>query len=381
MREISKSCQIRRVGYDDEVMRDLAILLIHLILTITRLLGPGGARSVVAESLLVKHQLLILNRSRQRAPILRPIDRFIVGLFAILIRSTRLLRSAIVLRPSTILRSHRTLVNRKYRLLFTPKTRGKPGPRGPSPELVSAIVEMKRRNPNFGYQRIADQISLVFGIEIDKDVVRRVLAKQYRPEPGSNGPSWLTFLGHSKDSLWSVDLFRCESLILKSHWVMVVMDQYTRRIIGFAVHAGVIDGPTVCRLFNSIFGGAKSPRYLSSDNDPLFRFRQWNANLRILEVMEVKTVPYVPLSHPFVERLIGTVRREYLDQVPFWTARDLERKLLLYKEYYNRDRVQRGLDGTPPNEQGGSVHRKVARLDDYRWEKRCRGLYQLPAAA
>ena len=123
MREISKSCQIRRVGYDDEVMRDLAILLIHLILTITRLLGPGGARSVVAESLLVKHQLLILNRSRQRAPILRPIDRFIVGLFAILIRPTRLLRSAIVLRPSTILRSHRTLVNRKYRLLFTPKTR------------------------------------------------------------------------------------------------------------------------------------------------------------------------------------------------------------------------------------------------------------------
>ena len=95
---------------------------------------------------------------------------------------------------------------------------------------------MKRRNPNFGYQRIADQISLVFDIEIDKDVVRRVLAKHYRPEPGTNGPSWLTFLGHSKDSLWSVDLFRCESLILKSHWVMVVMDQYTRRIPKIVLH-------------------------------------------------------------------------------------------------------------------------------------------------
>ena len=65
---------------------------------------------------------------------------------------------------------------------------------------------MKRRNPNFSYQRIADQISLVFDIEIDKDVVRRVLAKHYRPEPGSNGSSWLTFLGYSKDSLWSVEL-------------------------------------------------------------------------------------------------------------------------------------------------------------------------------
>ncbi len=363
------------------MIRDLVILFIHLVVTVGRLFGPGGARSVVAESLLVKHQLLILNRSRMRAPDLRPADRLIVGLCAILIRPTRLLRSAIVLKPSTILSFHRTLVKRKYRLLFTPKTGGKPGPRGPSPELASAILEMKRRNPNFGYQRIADQISLVFDIEIDKDVVRRVLARHYRPEPGSNGPSWLTFLGHSKDSLWSVDLFRCESLILKPHWVMVVMDQFSRRIIGFAVHAGVLDGLIVCRMFNTITSGSMPPRYLSSDNDPLFQFRQWNANLRILEVMEVKTVPYVPLSHPFVERLIGTVRREYLVQVPFWSAADLERKLLLFKEYYNRDRVHRGLDGAPPDAQSGRTERKLARLDDYRWKKHCSGLYQLPIAA
>ncbi len=235
-------------------MRDLAILLIHLLVTIARLFGPGGAQSVVAESLLVKHQLLIFNRSRARAPSLRPTDRVIVGLCAILMRPTRLLRSAIVLKPSTILSFHRALVKRKYRLLFTPKTRGKPGPKGPSPELISAIIEMKRRNPNFGYHCIADQISLVFDMEIDKDVVRRVLANHYRPEPGSNGPSWLTFLGHSKDSLWSVDLFRCESLILKSHWVMVVMDQFSRRIIGFAVHAGVLMGPqcAVCSIASSV---------------------------------------------------------------------------------------------------------------------------------
>jgi len=370
-----------RFGYDDSVMRHLAILFIHLIVTIARLLGPGGARSVVAETLLVKHQPLIINRSRERAPPLRPTDRLIAGLCAILMRPTRLLRSAIVLKPSTILSFHRTLVRRKYWLLFTPKNRGKPGPIGPSPELISAIVEMKRRNPSFGYQRIADQMSLVFEIELDKDVVRRVLAKHYRPKPGSNGPSWLTFLGHSRDSLWSVDLFRCESLALKSHWVMVVMDQFSRRIVGFAVHAGVLEGPAVCRMFNGIIGSTESPSYLSSDNDPLFVFHRWQANLRILEVTEVKTVPYVPLSHPFVERLIGTIRREYLDQVPFWSALDLERKLLLFKEYYNRDRVHRGLDRTPPYEKSGIADRRVARLDDYRWKKHCRGLYQLPIAA
>ena len=363
------------------MIRDLALLFIHLVVTVARLLGPGGTRSVVAESLLVKHQLLILNRSRTRAPVLRPSDRLIAGLCATFMRPTRLIRSAIVLKPSTVLSFHRTLVKRKYRLLFTPKTRGKPGPSGPSPELVSAILEMKRRNPNFGYQRIADQISLVFDIQIDKDVVRRVLARHYRPQPGSDGPSWLTFLGHSKDSLWSVDFFRCESLILKSHWVMVVMDQFSRRIVGFAVHAGTLDGPAVCRLFNSIISGSRPPRYLSTDNDPLFLFRQWSANLRILDVTEVKTVPYVPLSHPFVERLIGTVRREYLDQVPFWSARDLERKLVSFQDYYNKDRAHRGLDGAPPDEQGEITDRKIARLGGYRWEKRCRGVYQLPVAA
>ena len=357
------------------------MLFIHLVVTVARLLGPGGTRSVVAESLLVKHQLLILNRSRARAPDLRPSDRLIVGLCAILMRPTRLLRAAIILKPSTILSLHRTLVKRKYRLLFTPKSRGKPGPKGLSPELISAILEMKRRNSNFGYQRIADQISLVFNVEIDKDVVRRVLARHYRPEPGSNGPSWLAFLGHSKDSLWSVDFFRCESLILKSHWVMVIMDQFSRRIVGFAVHAGTLDGPTICRMFNRIVSGSGAPQYLSSDNDPLFLFHQWNANLRILDVTEVKTVPYVPLSHPFVERLIGTVRREYLDQVPFWSTRDLERKLMSFQEYYNKDRAHRGLDGSPPDEKGSILDRNIARLDDHRWQRHCRGLYQLPIAA
>ena len=114
---------MRCFGYDDSVMRDLALLFIHLLVTISRLFGPGGARSVVAESLLVKHQLLILNRSRARAPDLRPTDRLIAGLCATFMRPTRLLRSAIVLRPSTILSFHRALVKRKYRLIFTPKNR------------------------------------------------------------------------------------------------------------------------------------------------------------------------------------------------------------------------------------------------------------------
>ncbi len=119
-------------------MRDLAILLIHFLTTVARLLGPGGARSLVAESLVLRQQLLILNRRRERAPNLKLTDRLIAALCCEWIGSTRLRRVAIVLKPATILAFHRALVQRKYQLLFAPKRRGIPGPKGPSAELVAA---------------------------------------------------------------------------------------------------------------------------------------------------------------------------------------------------------------------------------------------------
>src|SRR5208283_271122 len=297
-------------------MRQVSVLFIHFISSLARLLGLGGVRSLVAESLLLKHQLLILNRSRKRSPNLSAQDRILAGLLALLVRPTRLLRSAIALKPSTLLGLHKALSKQKYRMLFSPNRRRKPGPKGPSTELIHAVIEMKQRNSHWGCPRIAQQITLAFHIQIDKDVVRRILAHHYRPGQHSDGPSWLTFLGHMKDSLWSMDLFRCESATLRTHWVLVVMDQHSRRIIGFGVHAGTVNGVALCRMFNrAIRGQPRLPNYLSSDNDPLHRFHQWQANLRILEVVEIKTVPYIPLSHPFVERLIGTIRREYLDVV------------------------------------------------------------------
>ena len=309
-------------------MRDPIILLVHLIATLARLMGPGGLRSVVAESLLVKHQLLILNRSRHRAPNLRVSDRILAGVCALFMRPARVFRSAIVLRPSTILNFHRTLRQRKYRLLFSPKRR-RTGPKGPPKDLVDAIVDMKRRNPRWGCPRIAQQIALAFAVDIDKDVVRRVLAT------------------------------------------------YTRRIVGFGIHAGTVDGRALCRMFNHAIRGLSRPKRLSSDNDPLYRFHQWCANLRVLQVTEVKSVPYVPLSHPFVERLIGTLRRECVDQLLFWSASDLEDKLVAFQDFYNAHRAHASLDGRTPV----PIRKDVARLDRYRWDEHCRGLYQTPIAA
>ena len=188
---------------------------------------------------------------------------------------------------------------------------------------------------------------------MNKDVVRRILATRYTPKPDAAGPSWLTVLGHAKDSLWSVDLFRCESAVLRAYWVLVVMDQYTRRIVGFGVHRGAVDGVGLCRMFNRATRGHTPPKYLSSDHDRLFQFHRWQANLRVLDVEEIKTVPYAPLSHPFVERLIGTIRRECLDRTLFWTAADLEMKLFEFQRYYNGYRAHAGLDGRPPASTSG----------------------------
>src|SRR5690348_14038850 len=150
-------------------MREWLILVAHLIVTLIKVAAPGGARSVVAESLILKHQLLILNRSRKRAPKLGVIDRVLLGLGTLLLSPRRLMKVAVVIRPTTLLRFHRALVRRKYRQLFSSRSRGRPAPKGPSDEQIALILEMKRRNPRWGCPRIASQIAYAFGIEIDKD--------------------------------------------------------------------------------------------------------------------------------------------------------------------------------------------------------------------
>jgi putative transposase len=97
-------------------------------------------------------------------------------------------------------------------------------------------------------------------------------------------------------------------------------------------------------------------------------------------VEPIKTVPYVPLSHPFLERLIGTIRRECLDWTLFWTATDLEMKLLDFQRYFNGHRTHAGLGGLTPQPCPGE-DRAPANVRRYRWRLHCGGLYQTPIAA
>src|ERR1700730_4986873 len=336
-------------------MGELFILIAHLLITLAKLARSGGLGAVAAESLAVKHQLLVMKRAQRRAPNLTSWDRLVLGVCALLVSPQRRSKMAVILKPSTLLCFHHALVKRKYRLLYSPRKRRRRGPKGPPKELIGAVIEMKRRNPRFGYRKIAEHIAIGLGVEINPDVVRRILTRHYRPVSGGGGPSWLTVIGHAKDSLWSVDFFRCESILLKSYWIIIVMDVFTRRIIGFGVAAADLDGSVICRMFNRAIAKKTPPRCLSSDHDPLFRFHRWLANLRVLEVDEIKAIPCPPRSHAFVERLVGTVRREYLDRTLFWNQSDLERKLENYKAYYNQHRCHSGLAGS----YAGSTERRA----------------------
>lgn len=360
-------------------MNELLIYISSFIHAYLKTLQPGGTKALAAENAALRHQLAILTRGKKRAPNTELRDRILLGLMIDLVSSKRIEKIAAILKPKTLLKFHKDLVNKKYHEIYSRKTKRKPGPKGLSKEIKQAIAEMKQQNPSFGCRKIAQMINHYFNQNISHQQVYRILIHYDLIGP-DDGPSWLSFLGNIKDSLWSVDFFRCESATLKSHWVMVVMDQYTRKIVGFSVNKGSLTGADACRMFHEIAKHNKLPKRLSSDNDAVFQFNRWQANLRILDIEEIKTIPDAPKSHPFVERLIGTVRREYLDNVLFWNSHDLQKKLDRFKRYYNENRTHYSLEKDTPTSMAGNISKMPLNLKNFSWQKHCNGLFLTPAA-
>ena len=232
----------------------------------------------------------------RRAPNLTSWHRLVLGVCALLASPKRLSKMAVILKPSTLLRFHHALVRRKYRLLYSPRKGRRPGPKGPSKELIGVVIEMKRRNPRLGCRKIAEQISRAFAVEINKDVVRRILVQHYRPVPGGDGPSWLTVIGHAKDSLWSVDFFGANRFCSKatghgrdgclhpSHHRLWRRSGESRR------YRHLPDVQSRDREADTCRGASLS------DHDPLFRFLI-SGSLRIfvcLKLMRSKPFPVTP---------------------------------------------------------------------------------------
>ena len=189
-------------------------LLIHFIVTLIKLSKPGGVKVVMAETQAMKQQLIVMNRGKRRAPKLTSFDRIFFGLMAFIMGEKRLHKVSVILKPATILKFHKALVQRKYRGLFSNKARGKPGRKPRDKALIELVIEMRQRNPGVGYGRIAMQIYEAFGIEISRFAVGRILRQNWCRIPPGEGPSWLTFIGHMKDSLWSRSAVPCRPVSL-----------------------------------------------------------------------------------------------------------------------------------------------------------------------
>ena len=151
----------------------------YLVSLTTKLLKHNGMKAVMAQNLLLKQQLFVLTRSRKRAPNLSSFDRFFLGLWSTFLDPRRIKRVAVLVQPSTLLKFHQAMVKRKYRLLYSSPNRKKPGPKGPSQDLIELVLEMKRRNPNFGCIKIADQIAKTFALPLNKEMVRRILTTSH----------------------------------------------------------------------------------------------------------------------------------------------------------------------------------------------------------
>ena len=362
-------------------MLKIAEKILELVCLLLKIRKAGGAFSLVAEVLLLRQQLLVLSRGKKKCPALKTSDRLIMGLCTLVMTPKRIGKSAIAVTASTLLDFHRALVTRKYSRLYSKKNASKPGPKGPSKDLIKLVVETKERNPSYGCPRIALLVGSVLGAAIDEETIRRILNRHYRPLPGK-GPSWLLPIGNSHNKLWSMDLFRLESVFLRSFWVMIVMDQFTRKIIGFSVHQGTVNGGTICCMLNKIAAGKSWPKHLSTDNDPLFEYWLWKANLENnYHIDEIKTVPHCPWSHPFVERLIGSCRREFTDHVLFWSEADLQAKLEVFQEYFNSYRVHYSHAGKTPSEMVGDRRLATIDLHNFKWKPVCGGMYETPVAA
>ena len=348
-------------------MTAVVITLPHLVVTAAKLCGPGGVRAVIAENLLLRQQLIVLSRPRQRAPNLTSSERVLCGLESIFLRPGRIHKVAIGVRPSTLLAFHQALVRRKYRRLFSSSRRHrKPGPKGPNEALIRAIVELKSRNPRFGCPRMARIISRTFGVDIDKNVVYRVLSKHYRPSPGGAGPSWRSFIGHMADSLWSVATFPYEPILLHSYWVRVVLYHCTRGREGLCGNARDRECELAVQKFSS-----------SCIDEPFYEeMRRWHMRHGV-DVIDLEPPRIRGPAFILEQRvMISTEMPRCVS-----SANGLAEHAAEAGADYHAACRSASFEGNAPFRVAVGSTLARAELDDVRWASPSRGLVQLPMAA
>ena len=319
-------------------------------------------RDLMLENLALRQQLMVLQRATPK-PRLKAADRF---LWVLLQRCwSNWQRVLVLVQPQTVVGWHRL----GFRLLWRCKSRARVGRPGLDHEMVSLIRQMWTSNPTWGSKRIQAELAKL-GISMSDSTVRK-----YRPRSRRHHQTWKSFLQNHAKELVSVDFFTVPTATFRLLYVFLVLAHERRKVL----HFNVTNSPSAAwtaQQLTEAFPYCKPPRYVLRDRDSIYGL-QFEARATALGLEQKRIAPRSPWQNPFVERLIGSIRRECLDHVLVLHARHLHRVLTEYFQYYHRHRPHRALDQdcpqprpTEPPEQGkiialplvGGLHHRYTRL-------------------
>ena len=312
----------------------MLIALTTLLATVSSTFRSRAALEL--ENLALRHQIGVLQRSARKRPKLTSRDRL---LWICLSRLWSDWRSALaIVQPETVIAWHRA----SFRLFWTWKVRhGQPGRPVISHEVRDLIRRMCRENPSWGAPRIHGEL-LKLGIDIGESSVRKCMVRGRKPP----SQTWRTFLENHAQQLVSIDFFTVSTLRFQVLYVFLVLAHDRRRILHFNVTAHPTAEWTGQQL-REAFPFEQLPRYLLRDRDAIFGddFRE---QVRDLGIREVLSAPRSPWQRAYVERVIGSIRRECLDHVIVFHESSLRRTLHSYFDYYHRSRTHLSLGKDSP---------------------------------
>jgi len=309
-------------------------IMLNLILLI--LFSAFRSRqALILENAALRHQIEVLQRHSAR-PALRWLDRAFWDILSCLWPGWR--KSLYIVQPETVIRWHRQGFRLYWKWRSRPRWPGRPSvPR----EVRELIRQMSRANPLWGAPRIHGEL-LKLGIEISQASVSKYMVKPKRLP----SQSWRIFLtNHAKDIV-SIDFFTVPTATFRVLYAFLILDNARRRII----HFNVTESPTAAWTGQQIvetFPREPAPRYLIRDRDGKFGL-EFNRRVSSLGIEQVLTAPHSPWQNPYVERVIGSIRRECLDHVIILDEWHLRRVLREYLSYYYRSRTHLGLEKDCP---------------------------------
>jgi len=289
-----------------------------------------------AEILALRHQLAVLQQAAPRRLRLSRSDRL---LWVVLSRVWSGWRDAVrIVKPATVVAWHRRLFAWHWRWRSTPSRLGRPPI---AVDIRTLIRKMRRANPLWGAPRIHGELQKL-GIEIGETTVAKYLGRR----PASPSPTWRTFLLTHLSQCASMDFFTVPTATFRVLFVLIILSHDRRRI----VHLNVTDHPTAAwtrQQIREAFPDQTAPPYLIRDRDGSYG-PDFDRLLQSVGTEEILIAPRAPWQNPFVERVIGTLRRECLDHVIVWNERSLRRTLARFLNYYHDWRTHLALEKDAP---------------------------------